>query len=87
MDDSREEEMDEYFAETKLTNTTALCVGGITSKEAQAARNDGLDVDGFGYYVFLAEENGNRHTIQILGKLFSAGHAERLARMLERRSS
>lgn len=77
--------MDEYFGATNLTNATVLCVGGITRKEAEAARSDGLDVDGEGYYIFLADEASPNEPIELLGKLFSAAHASKLTRMLERR--
>ena len=78
--------MDEYFAATNLTNATVLCVGGITRKEAEAARNDGLDIDGEGYYLFLADEATPEEPIELLGKLFSPAHAAKLARMLDRRA-
>jgi hypothetical protein len=76
--------MDEYFAGTNLTNSTVLCVGGITRREAESARSDGLDVDGNGYYIFLADESTPQEPVQLLGKVFSPFHAEKLARLLGR---
>jgi hypothetical protein len=76
--------MDEYFAATSLTNATVLCVGAITRKETEAARGDGLDVDGTGYYLFLADEGAPDEPIQLVGKIFSPLHAERLSRLFER---
>ena len=76
--------MDGHFAATKLTNTTLLCVGGITRKEAEAARSDGLDISGQGYYLFLANEEAPDEPVRLLGQIFSADHADRLSRMLSR---
>jgi hypothetical protein len=77
--------MEEYFAATSLGNATVLCVGGITRREAEAAREDGLQIDGTGYYLFLADEGAPKEPIQVLAKLFSPLHAEKLSRLLERR--
>lgn len=76
--------MDEYFGAMSLTNAMVLCVGGITTREADAARSDGLDVDGVGYYLFLADEASPHEPVQILGKLFSPMHAQQLSRMMEK---
>lgn len=75
--------MDEYFAAMPITNATCLCVGGITHDEAEAARSDGLDVDGKGYYLFLAREDAPNDPIQLLAKFLSASEAESFARMIE----
>ena len=79
--------MDEYFAATSLTNAMVLCVGGITRKETEAARSDGLEVDGTGYYLFLADEASPHEPVQLLGKLFSPLHAERLSRLLRQQAT
>lgn len=77
--------MDEYFAALPVTNSTVLCVGGITRAEAEAAREDGLSVDGEGYYVFLADEASPQQPIRLLAKCFSAVEAEQLSRALSLR--
>lgn len=69
--------MDEYFAAMLITATTHLCIGGITRSEAKRA-----EVDGKGYYLFLANEAEPKQPIQILAKFVSALEAGRLARLL-----
>lgn len=79
---SRRIGMSEYFAAAPLGNSRCLCVGGITRAEAEAAREDGYDVDGTGYYLFLADEGARDLPIQVLAKLFTPLEAERLSRVL-----
>jgi hypothetical protein len=79
--------MDEYFAATPVTNATVLCVGGITRVEAEAARDDGIEIDGRGYYLFLANEGTPEQPIEVLAKLLSDDAAARLARLFELRAS
>lgn len=76
--------MDEYFAATPVTNSTMLCVGGVTSREVEAARDDGLAVSGDGYYLFMAEQGAPRTPIQLLAKFFSPREAETFSRLLGR---
>lgn len=76
--------MDEYFAAAPTTNSTMLCVGGITSREVEAARDDGLEVSGDGYYLFVAEHGAPRTPIQLLAKFFSPREAESFSRLLGR---
>jgi hypothetical protein len=78
--------MDEHFASLQLDNATALCVGGITRAEADAAQGDGAEIDGRGYYLFLSDESGPRQPIQVLAKFLSAFEAEQLSRLFARRS-
>ena len=73
--------MDEYFASTPVSNATLLCVGGITRAETEAARDAGLEVDGKGYYLFLADESEPSRPIEILAHFFSEAEASRLARL------
>jgi hypothetical protein len=75
--------MDEYFATVAITNATVLCVGGITRAETEAAHDDGLEIDGAGYYLFLADESRPDEPIEILGKFFSVTEAARLAELLQ----
>jgi hypothetical protein len=76
--------MDEYFGSTSVTNSTVLCVGGITSREAAAAAEDGLDISGDGYYLFLAEVGSPQSPIQLLAKFFSPMEAATFSRVLGR---
>jgi hypothetical protein len=76
--------MDEYFGATSVTNSTVLCVGGITSREAEAAADEGLDVSGDGYYLFLAEMGDVRRPIHLLAKFFSPMEADTFSRILRR---
>lgn len=73
--------MDEYFAGTKLNNATVLCVGAVTRAEATAAKEAGLDIDGRGYYLFLADESQPEQPIEILARFVSEAGASRLARL------
>ena len=73
--------MDEYFAAMPITNATMLCIGGITRREAEAEQNEGVSVDGNGYYLFLADETEPKRPIQILAKFLTVIEAGRLARL------
>jgi hypothetical protein len=74
--------MEEYFAAIPISNATVLCVGGITRKEAAHARDGGIEIDGQGYYLFLANASEPKQPIQLLAKFFSEFEAGRIARML-----
>ena len=73
--------MDEYFGCIKISNSTSLCVGGITNSEANQAKKEGMEIDGFGYYLFLSSEAEPRETIEIIAKVLDVGAAEKLARL------
>lgn len=73
--------MDDYFAAMPASNSTVLCVGGITRAEAESAKHDGFDIDGRGYYLFLAKQDAPDEPIQILAKFLSSLEAERAARI------
>jgi hypothetical protein len=75
-------DMDEYFATMPVTNATVLCVGSVTRAETERAKDDGLEIDGTGYYLFLANATAPREPIQLLAKFFSEFEAGRFARML-----
>jgi len=79
--------MDEYFAAMPVTNATVLCVGGITRAEAEGAMEDGVQVDGTGYYLFLANEASPERPIEILAKVVSDAAAARLAQLFELRAA
>ena len=74
--------MDEYFAAAPLGNSRVLCVGGITRAETETARGDGLQIDGRGYYLFVADESEPTKPIELLGSLLSPQHAARFASLL-----
>lgn len=74
--------MEEYFGSVPISNSALLCVGGITRAEAAAAQEGGADVDGFGYYLFVADQSAPKRPIEILAKFASNAAAERLARLL-----
>jgi hypothetical protein len=76
--------MDEYFGSFPVSNSTMLCVGGITGAEARRAQDDGLHVDGFGYYLFLASDAEPTRPIEILAKFPTLSAAEKLARLFLR---
>lgn len=78
--------MDEYFAAMSITNATKLCVGGITRSETERANEDGTNIDGRGYYLFIANEAEPKQPIQILAKFISELEADRFARILAARS-
>lgn len=69
------------FAAIPLNNTSVLCIGGITSAEASEAKEDGIDADGNGYYLFLASADRPKEPIKLLAKFFSVAHAEEAARL------
>ena len=74
--------MDEYFAAFPITNSTFLCVGGITRRETELAQENGVDIDGQGYYLFLARANEPRTPVHLLAKFFSEFEAGLIARLI-----
>jgi hypothetical protein len=79
--------MDECFAAMPVTNATIICVDGITTREVQQANDDGVDVDGRGYYLFLANEAEPKQPIQILAKFVSEIEAGRFVKLLTTRTA
>ena len=74
--------MEERFSTVHISNSTSLCVGGVTNSEAARAREDGMEIDGFGYYLFLASEVEPRQPIEILAKFPNVETAEKLVRLI-----
>lgn len=74
--------MDDAVGAFPISNSASLCVGGISNAEAQRARDAGHEVDGTGYYLFLANHSEPEQPIEILAKFWSASAAERLAKMI-----
>ena len=60
---------DEHFGYLHVSNSTSLCVGGITNAEANQAREGGMEVDGFGYYLFLSGGADPTEAIEIIAKV------------------
>ena len=61
--------MGERFGSVRISNSTSLCVGGITNAEAGQAREQGMEIDGFGYYLFLFSEADPKEPIEIIAKV------------------
>lgn len=76
--------MEEYFATVPLSNSSLLCVGGISRVETERANEDGAGIDGFGYYLFLASQADPSKPIEVLAKFTNEGAAETLARLMLR---
>lgn len=74
--------MEECFGTIHISNSTSLCVGGLTTSEAARAREDGIEIDGLGYYLFLSSEIEPRQPIEILAKFPNVETAEKLVRLL-----
>lgn len=74
--------MSETFATIPVLNSRVLCIGGVTRAEAKEARASGVDVDGSGFYLFLASEAEPNLPIEILARFYSAEQAERAADMI-----
>jgi hypothetical protein len=70
--------MSRHFATLPVSNTTSLCIGGVTRNEAAEARAEGLPVEDDGFYLFLASSNEPSRPIEILARFFSVDQAERL---------
>lgn len=73
--------MNDYFASMPMDNSTVLCIGGITRREATLAQEDGIDIDGCGYYLFLADAEQPKNPIRLLAKFFSSSEAEEAVRL------
>ena len=74
--------MSRYFAAIPVSNARLLCVGGISEREVADARESDLDLDGSGYYLFLANADRPSEPIEILAKFFSPDQAEHAASLL-----
>lgn len=79
--------MEEYFASIPVSNSTRLCVGTITRSEAEAAMQDGMPVDGRGYYLFIADEASPESPIQILARFLSPYEAATAVKLFSRQLS
>lgn len=74
--------MSETFATIPVSNSRLLCIGGVTRAEAKEARAAGVDIDGSGFYLFLASGSDPKAPIEVLASFFSADHAERAADLI-----
>lgn len=73
--------MDECFGCVRISNSTSLCIGGITNAEARKATEQGMEIDGFGYYLFLSSEAEPKEDIEIIAKIPDVGVAEKMVRL------
>lgn len=76
--------MYEFFASRQATNSKQICIGSLTSTEAEAAREFGLG-DGFGYYLFVADSHNLHDPIEILARVVSEEAAHSMSAMMELR--
>jgi hypothetical protein len=60
----------EFFAIGGPANATILCIGSVTRAETERAKNDGLEIDGTGYYLFLANATAPREPFSCLQGFF-----------------
>ena len=74
---------EENFGCLRVSNSTSLCVGGITNAEANQAKEGGMEIDGFGYYLFLSSEAEPTESIEIIAKVPDVDAAEKLARLFQ----
>lgn len=74
--------MDEYFGTRPVSNAVNLCVGGITKSESARAQESGIDNDGTGYYLYLANQLDFTKPIEVLARFESVSAAEKLARLM-----
>ncbi len=63
-----------------LSNRESLCIGEITSREAELARSDDPSVDGFGLYLVVVDNRAPSAPARVLAKLASEDAAHTLAR-------
>ena len=77
--------MEEYHFEIPISNHRLLCVGPITRGEAEAANEEAEFCDGFGHYLFIADEQEPRGDVEIVAKLVSEEAAVRLSGLLRAR--
>jgi hypothetical protein len=72
----------DYFASIPINGTSVACVGGITTKEAEIASADGVQIDGMGYYLYVADSKDLKKPIEVMAKFISESQAARFARMI-----
>lgn len=63
--------MEELFFSAPLGGGSHLCVGTITNDEAVLSHEHAAFVDGYGYYLFLADEGDPRKLAKVLAKFAS----------------
>ncbi len=73
--------MEEFYASFRLNGSKVICVGSIRPTEADAM-SDTPFCDGFGHYVFLADEGDPKGDIQVLARAVSEEAAAALVNAL-----
>lgn len=76
--------MEEYYSERAISNSKVLCVGTITQDEATNAKETSPFVDGFGYYLYIADTENPQTGVEIIAKCASSAAAHRLSLLLSR---
>ena len=77
--------MEDYHFEIPISNHRLLCLGPITRAEAEAVGDEAGFCDGFGHYLFVADEQEPRGDVEIVAKLVSEEAAVRLSELLRAR--
>lgn len=67
---------------TVPTNQRSLCIGEITTKEAESAIGDDPSFDGHGLYLVAVDVNAPRQPAAVLAKFVSEEAAATLAQFL-----
>jgi hypothetical protein len=63
-----------------LSNHESLCIGEITARETEAARESDPAVDGFGLYLLSVDNRSPRSEAAVLAKFSSPEAATKLAK-------
>ncbi len=70
-----------------LTNTESLCIGEITQKEADLAKQDNPAFDGYGLYLVAVDSQAPRAPGRVLAKFASEDAARTLAHFFRLRGA
>jgi len=74
--------MEELFFSAPLGGGRHLCIGTITNNEAALSHEHAAFVDGYGYYLFVADEAAPRQLARVLAKFASEDAAMDAVRSL-----
>lgn len=70
-----------------LSNRECLCIGEITAKEAEAARQTDPTIDGYGLYLLAVDADNPRRDASVLAKFCSEEAAYKLAQFFRLRGA